>query len=290
MENNINKRLVFLFTFFSAMIFAQETYLWKITSKNGKHISYFFGTMHMAGETFYNQYPILDQSLKSSDIVITETEIKRDKIIDEFNSRTETNDLEEKLSPEDYARLQNIFKNTGIDIKKLKRDEIVKIMQQRIWNSGCSGSDQYMLDGYIQKQGEDHGKKLIYLETSKMQKDYLQNAKEPKYRSGNAAIKWTLNKYEKTMASNDKKCRGMQNDYLNLKDQYIFNKSCESLSKGDQIIVTERNGKWMEILPGLIEENNVFLAVGLGHFSYTCGLIEKFKGLGYSVEPIPMKL
>lgn len=290
MENLVNKILLLLFILLSVITFSQETYLWKVASKNGKHISYFFGTMHMAGETFYNQYPVIDHSLKSSDIVITESEIKKDQVIEEFNSRPDSNDLEEKLSAEEYARLKKVFEKSGLDLKKLRRDEIVKMMQLRIWKSGCDGTDKYMLDGYIQKIGEENGKKLVYLETSKMQQDYLDEAKGPKFKSGNAVIKGTLNRYEKAMASNDKKCKGMQNDYLELKDKYIFDKSCESLSKGDQIIVTERNGKWMEILPGLIEENNVFLAVGLGHFSYTCGLIEKFKSLGYSVEPVPMKL
>lgn len=290
MENLMNKILLLLFILFSVITFSQETYLWKVASKNGKHISYFFGTMHMAGETFYNQYPVIDHSLKASDLVITESEVKKDKIIEEFNSRPDSNNLESELSAEDYARLQNVFKKSGINLKKLRREEIVKMMQLRIWKSGCDGTDKYMLDGYIQKMGEENGKKLMYLETSKMQQDYLDQAKGPKFKSGTAVIRGTLSRFEKAMASNDKKCKGIQNDYLELKDKYIFDKSCESLSKGDQIIVTERNGKWMEILPDLIEENNVFLAVGLGHFSYTCGLIEKFKSLGYSVEPVPMKL
>ncbi|MDR6919455.1 MULTISPECIES: TraB/GumN family protein [Chryseobacterium] len=289
MKNSINKGLILMFTAMAAFTFAQETYLWKVTSKNGKHISYFFGTMHMAGESFYNQYPVINTSLLSCDMVMTETETKRNRVIDEFNSREDSNDLESKLSPEEYTRLKSVFKNTGIDLKKLRRDEIVKMMQLRIWKSGCAGSDQYMLDSYIQKQGEDNGKEMAYLETSEMQQNYIEESKISRYKSGTAVIKGTLKRYEKTMASNEKKCRGMQNEYLELKDRYIFNKSCESLSKSDQILVTQRNGRWMQILPGLIETKNVFVAVGLGHFSYSCGLIEQFKSLGYSVEPVPMK-
>ncbi|MDR2238248.1 MAG: TraB/GumN family protein [Chryseobacterium sp.] len=289
MKNTVQKQLILLLIGISTFVFSQETYLWKIKSKNGKHISYFFGTMHMAGETFYNQYPVIHRSLLSSDMVITESEIKKEKIIDEFAGRPDSNDLESKLSPEDYERLKTVFKKTGIDLRKLRRDEIVKMMQLRIWKSGCVGSDQYMLDGYIQKQGEDNGKKMIYLETSEMQQNYIDKAKISRYKSGTGVIKGTLKRYEKAMAANEKKCRGMQNEYLELKDRYIFDKSCESLSKGDQILLTQRNGTWMEILPALMEDHNVFLAVGLGHFSYTCGLIEQFKNLGYSVEPVPMK-
>ena len=289
MKNHINKSLILLLITVTALTFAQETYLWKVTSKNGKHTSYFFGTMHMAGESFYHQYPVINNSLMSCDMVITETETKKNKVIDEFNSREDSNDLDSKLSAEEYARLKNVFKNTGIDIKKLKRDEIVKMMQLRIWKSGCAGSDKYMLDNYIQKQGEDNGKEMAYLETSAMQQNYIEESGISRYKSGTAVIKGTLKRYEKAMAANEKKCRGMQNEYLELKDRYIFNKSCESLSKSDQILVTQRNSRWMKILPELIEEKNVFLAVGLGHFSYSCGLIEQFKNLGYSVEPVPMK-
>lgn len=289
MKNNVFKSLIMLFVVVAAFSSAQETYLWKITSKNGKHISYFFGTMHMAGESFYHKYPVINTSLLSCDMVITETETKRDKVIDEFNTREDSNDLEAKLSPEEYTRLKSVFKNTGINIKKLRRDEIVKMLQLRIWKSGCTGSDKYMLDSYIQKQGEENGKEMAYLETSEMQQNYIEESKISGYKSGTAVIKGTLKRYEKAMASNDNKCRGMQNDYFELKDRYIFNKSCESLNKRDQILVTQRNGKWMKILPGLIEKKNIFVAVGLGHFSYSCGLIEQFKSLGYSVEPVPMK-
>lgn len=293
MENRINKKLVLLFIAFSVFTFAQETYLWKVTSKNRKHTSYLFGTMHMAGESFYHQYPVLNESLLACNIVVTESEVKKEIVAERFNDRPVSNDLESVLSAEEYARLNKAFEKSEIDIKKLKRDEIVKSLQVRAWYSGCNEStDRYILDAYIQKQGKDNEKQMFYLETSKMQQDYLDASKTSRksnWKSGTAVIRGTLKRYEKAMESNKKKCSGMQKDYLELKDRYVFNKPCESLGKGEQILLTERNGKWMKILPEMIEENNVFLAVGLGHFSYSCGLIEEFKKLGYLVEPVPMK-
>ncbi len=293
MENRINKKLILLFIVFSVFTFAQETYLWKLTSKNGKHTSFLFGTMHMAGESFYQQYPILNESLLSCNIVVTESEVNTERVTEEFNNRPVSNDLEDVLSTEEYVRLNKAFEKSEIDIKKLKRDEIVKSLQMRAWYSGCNNSsDRYILDAYIQKEGKDNGKEMYYLETSKMQQNYLDMAKtnrKSNWKSGTAVIRGTLKRYEKAMESNEKKCSGMQKDYLEFKDRYIFDKSCESLGKSEQVLLTERNGKWMKILPEMIENNSVFIAVGLGHFSYSCGLIEEFKKLGYSVVPVPMK-
>jgi len=293
MENRINKKLILLFIVFSVFTFAQETYLWKLTSKNGKHTSFLFGTMHMAGESFYHQYPVLNESLLSCNMVVTESEVKKEAVAKRFGDRPVSNDLESVLSVEEYARLNKAFEKSEIDIKKLKRDEIVKSLQMRAWYSGCNApSDQYILDAYIQKQGKDNGKEMLYLETSQMQQNYLDEAKTYRkfnWKSGTAVIKGTLRRYEKAMETNEKKCSGMQKDYLELKDRYVFNKSCESLGKSEQVLLTERNAKWMKILPEMIENNNVFIAVGLGHFSYSCGLIEEFKKLGYSVVPVAMK-
>ncbi|WP_394343630.1 TraB/GumN family protein [Flavobacterium cerinum] len=42
-------------------------------------------------------------------------------------------------------------------------------------------------------------------------------------------------------------------------------------------------------MPGLVKNNSCFIAVGLAHLRYKCGLIEQLRYLGYSVERVTMK-
>ena len=44
----------------------------------------------------------------------------------------------------------------------------------------------------------------------------------------------------------------------------------------------------MKQLPSLLETNNCFIAVGLGHLYYDFGLLEQLKKLGYIVEEVKM--
>jgi uncharacterized protein YbaP (TraB family) len=72
---------------------------------------------------------------------------------------------------------------------------------------------------------------------------------------------------------------------------YKFEKTCAQIktSSAEDQLVRRRNGTWMQKLPSLLEKSNCFVAVGIGHFFYDCGLIQLLRSLGYIVEPVPMK-
>lgn len=285
-----------MFVFFSSFLFSQETYLWKVTSKNGKNTSYLFGTMHLMGESFYNKYPNLDKALKASDMVITEVEINRSELIKRYSNRPISDDLEKNLTPEEFRKIKEIFKDYHTDFRKLYPNEITQKLQVKLVMKSCSSfnpADQYLLDEYIQKAGKDAHQEMYYLETINEQYNYMGRAKADSdsdsdsmtWKSAKSAIKTVLKQYDKTKTY----CPSLVENYALLKYSYDFNKSCERLNDHDAILQRERNDNWMKVLPGLFEKNNVFAAVGLDHFAYQCGLIQQLRNLGYSVEPVPMK-
>jgi len=290
MKSKIIIYAAFLLLFFSATVFAQETHLWKVTSKNGKHTSYLYGTMHFFGESFYNKYPVLDKSLMSSDMVVTEMEMIR-KTAENYGNPTD--EAEKILNKEQLNLVKEIFKNEKTDFRRFNPSEMAFKLQMKFNAKNCiylNPSDEYYLDQYIQKKGKENNKKMYYLETIDQQINYLNRVDSKAsdsvtWKSAAFGIKAILRQYNKSKNT----CLGLVEKYGSFKISYEFDKSCENINDHQAIIRKERNEKWMKILPELFENNNVFVAVGLGHFHYQCGLIQELKKLGYSVEPVSMK-
>ena len=97
-----------------------------------------------------------------------------------------------------------------------------------------------------------------------------------------------IDKYRKD-EQNETLC-SFANKYALFTIDYKFEETCNFL-KGSNLndaLVKKRNDDWIQRLPKLLENNNCFIAVGLGHLYNKCGLIERLKGLGYIVEPVKM--
>ena len=100
-----------IFFLFSAFLFGQNTILWKVTNPTNKNISYLLGTHHLFGESFIDSFPLIKQSLKSADLVITETKIDRAKVAAYYNSRSSSDTLLNILAKADVDFIINLFKS-----------------------------------------------------------------------------------------------------------------------------------------------------------------------------------
>jgi len=276
----------------SQMVFGQNTYLWKVSSKENNSVSYLFGTYHHLGESYFRKYPILEKSLLSCDRVVTETEIKRDSVMKIFAGRVSI-DLQGKIGTENYAQVKDILSNSTVDLGMLTPEELVGILQRKFETLNCEAfvaTDQYKLDQYIQTVAQQNGKPNYYLETVGQQLSYLDKSAGNKM-TWNNAKKYTeiiLKQYEKYKKSGKSTCPALVDLYLNHGIEYKFSKSCSSFNDKQQQLIVTRNDKWMIDLSALMKQGSLFVAVGAEHLNYECGLIAQLKKLGYSVAPVKM--
>jgi len=56
-----------------------------------------------------------------------------------------------------------------------------------------------------------------------------------------------------------------------------------------QVLVTDRNRKWAEELPGLLKDGSAFIAVGALHLAGRDGLVSLLRNAGYTVTPLPLR-
>lgn len=283
--------LLVLTVLFYLPMSAQNTFLWKITGKDSKNTSYLLGTYHLLGESFVDKFPVIEEKIKSCDFVVTETEIDWKKIVENYNARPSTDSLEQTVSKEEYDYIKGMFKDTRTDVTKLGPGELWQKIAVCYVIKSCTAlnpKDQFYMDEYLQKIGTDNNKTPYYLETNSDQSEILKQSTsfiDWKYFKDN--ISGTLKSFKK-IKTNERYC-STTNDYVAFKEDYKFKKNCSSLDDRDDILLTERNNEWMQKLPGLINSNNCFIAVGLAHLRYKCGLIQQLRDLGYSVEPVTMR-
>ena len=56
--------------------------------------------------------------------------------------------------------------------------------------------------------------------------------------------------------------------------------------KTKKIILDNRNENWIKQLPGLMEKESLFIAVGSAHLAGESGIINLLKKAGYIVKPV----
>lgn len=144
------------------------------------------------------------------------------------------------------------------------------------------------MDDYIQKLGNEFDIKQDYFESDTEQIEILN--------TGSNSYTWevlekvmkpllTLYKSEKT----DERYCTLPNQYTNLKFDLMLGKNCdknENTLLANPKFIKDRNDKWVTKLSTLLNTNNCFISVGLGHLCFDCGLINQLKSHGYNIEPV----
>lgn len=289
--NALKSLITFCFIAVSLAANSQQTYLWKISSPGNINISYLFGTYHKVGESFFERYPVLGKALQSSTDVVTEVELDRQKLLLLYKDKATTDSLRQTLGNKDYQQVLRILGDSSINIKKLDPASIVSRLQSRFESLNCSAlqlTDRYFLDEYIQVMAERLNKKNHYLETVNAQLAYLDETKKKmSWRQARFYIKIILKQYSRYKKNGKTTC-SLADNYTQFRLKYELDQPCKKMSEEKRKLVAERNQNWMKLLPILIEKNSTFIAVGLEHLHFECGLIIQLRKLGYSVEPIPM--
>ena len=272
---------------------AQNTVLWKVTNSTGKKVSYLMGTYHVVGNSFLDDLPLVKEKIDSSNVIITELEINLDKWAELYNSRPSSDTLASIVSREDFKLIASIFSIRKLDITKLTPGELILRLRNYYSLYKCSprkSTDSFYLDEYVQHLGKKAGKKLIYLENDTFQIQILNDltaGNDWNYFRKNINALLQLFKSEKVY----KPACEMVNQYTDQRINYNLKSEMPDNMQGmdNKVLVQKRNDEWLQKLPPLLDNNQCFIAVGLGHLFYKSGIIVKLRELGYIVEPVIFK-
>lgn len=282
---------VLLLIFASTLLLGQNrsdtpvynTLLFKITNPKSTNISYLFGTHHAFGKRFFDSLTAANKALSSCEILIKENlNVPGHLAKDIINRRTTKTKWDKYLTKEDLNFIKNLFSTSPTDYNKLTPTEMYAFLNRHFKQQVCLNKvvkdTSQSLDNYIGAKAQQLNMDLIGLETT--QEQIILINKDVEGMPKKVHKRRLSNIIEKIESKNPADC-GETNWYLKMEIDYQLKQPCSNT-----LILTNRNKKWMKTIQQWIEKNNCFIAVGLSHLMYECGLINALQSIGYRIEPI----
>ncbi len=260
--------------------------LWEISSPQSKHRSYLFGTHHAFGKHFFDSLHIAKQKLLSSDILLKENiNIPGRSAADIINKRSKHTKWPRFLNKNSQQYVEALFAKSETDYRKLSPAELHAFLGRYYRENVCGAkqpSDSFLtLDDYIEQLAAAQNIQLLGFETLEEQIKLInQDVKGMPAK----VHKKRLDRLVERLQNNNREECGEVAWYRNMEMDYQLDRVCRN-----SLILSDRNDKWLLEMEPYLKTQNCFIAVGLSHLMFECGLINQLRELGYQVRPIPVK-
>ncbi|WP_422354884.1 TraB/GumN family protein [Roseivirga pacifica] len=276
-----------LFSLLSFSVLAQHTegtLLFKVSHPDSDQTSYLFGTHHAFSKSFFEQQTEAILALENAEILIKENLTIAGKGSKEIiNARFENTVWEKFLNKKDLIYMRSLFANSDTDFNKMHPAEVASFLHRKLSIMACdtrSATDPDLtLDDYIEDYAKSLDIPLIGLETVAEQLEIIQKDIEgmpPKVH------KKRLSALIEQHQNNGQGYGCAATELYATKGfDFTYDQPCSNT-----LMLTDRNKKWMETIETKLKEANCFIAVGLSHLMFECGLISQLRGMGYNVEPV----
>ena len=262
--------------------------LWKISGNGLSKPSFLFGTFHLLCKDDIHFSDQLKKAISDCDEIYMELDMDDPSTMLSammyMNMRGDTS-LSDLYSSTEYDRLKNYFSDTLklplALLQKTKPYFLVALLYPRMMNcSSPAGVEEELL-----KLAKADKKEVQGLETMQFQASVFDSI----------PYKWQAKELLKNIDSfsvNKKEFETMLDFYKsqNLDSiKTMLGKSEFGSEKYDDLLLNNRNTRWVQKLDTVMKEKSVFVAVGAGHLVGQQGLISLFKTQGYTVEPLENK-
>lgn len=265
-------------------ISAQKTVFWSVRDTVGGHSSYLLGTFHPLGNGFADSLTVVMDALIHADLGVFESLADPTGTLARINARQPSDEIANLVSKRDYRHLTEFESDWNVDIDKLRPAELNVKLHQVYSRRVCGGVrpiDRHRhFDNYLMFVRDSLGLENFGLETDSLQMTYIQRQYGQSLRTLRKDTHRTLKRLRKKKVDRRECGQLWAYQRMNIGD-YHPERPC-----GENVIITERNREWMEVLPDLLRTRSCFVAVGLFHLFNRCGLVGSLRRAGFVVEPI----
>lgn len=284
MKNVIKSIVIAATLFFNVNTKAQNapklenSLLWEVSGNGLSKPSYLYGTVHMICSGDYFLTEKTKKAFDASSKLVLEINFADPKETLEMQQLAMGKEpLSKKLSPEQLAKLDEILKRTsGMTVQQVDSFNMMTVMSLISMKSfGCTDLKFYEMD-FID-QAKKKNITIGGLETVKSQFSILEGA----YTNDEM-----INMLEESSQDETSKLvTEYKKENIDALYDIITDKKVTSEKTRKQIL-DNRNLNWITIMPGLMQKESVFFAVGSGHLAGEFGVINLLRKAGYSVKPV----
>lgn len=266
---------------------ATNTLLWEISGNGLKKPSYLFGTYHLISAKFADTMKVLQEKLESANAVVGE--IVMDSSMQSKMAPfliMKDNTLDHLLTKAEFKEVEDYFKTKqpGFELEQMNKFKpaMISIMMVLFESPDMLNGISEGIDDSFQKYARKNGKSLYGLETAEYQGALLFDSDLQKQKKA----------LLKSIREADKSIQQMEE----LKTNYIaqdidkltnfFKIQDEETKEFMTELLKNRNKRWLDQLPALMQNQSLFIAVGAGHLVGTEGLIKGLQLKGYILQPV----
>lgn len=275
----------------------ESSLLWKISGNGLQKPSYIFGTHHLVPISFLDSIPGIEAAFEETEQTVGELDMSN---MSEMQMKIMGEGMlppdiayATLLSPEDTAVLDSMLRavvGVGLDqlgqLKPAMLSNLISIsLYQRYYPSVASAQN---IDYYFQEEALKRSRPVVGLETAEDQIYVLLNSQSLERQ---AEMLICMIKHPELLKEQMDEMQAAYHaqDIEVLRQLYekeIPDDPCPSTEEEKNVLNGDRNRKWLDQLPSIMEDKSSFIAVGCLHLPGDDGLIEGLRELGYNVEAV----
>lgn len=262
---------------------AQSSLLWKISGNGLSTPSFLFGTIHAlpANKFFLTEECKIrfDQTEK----LVLEIDMTNPRMMMELQNEMvmKYQRIDSLLSKEEYQIVSSFFQDSlNIPLTMVNKVKPIFlasfILQKYLGNNPDSYETTYL------SMAQGNNKQVLGLETIKEQVSYID--------------KISLEDQAAMLVESVKEYDKQKREYFQLVEVYLTGdvdkiyqlmvETTKEYKVFGNILIDDRNKKWAELIPTMIQKSSCFIAVGSGHLGGENGVINLLKTKGFILEPL----
>ncbi|MEO8766495.1 MAG: TraB/GumN family protein [Ginsengibacter sp.] len=262
-----------------------NTLLWQVSGNGLKHSSFLFGTFHLLCKEDIQFGKQLKEAVKASDEIYMELDMDDPSTLLSgllYMNMKDGKKLADLYTPEEYKKLKSYFTdslNTPLLLlQKAKPYFLVALLYPKMMNCAApAGVEEELLKIAKEDKKEIKGLETIQFQASVFDSiPYEWQAKE--LMKNIDSFSFYKNEFEDMV----KLYKSQQLDSM----ENMLAKSEFGSDQYEDLLLNDRNKKWVKELKEIMKNESVFVAVGAGHLTGVNGLISLLKKEGYKVEPL----
>lgn len=257
--------------------------LWEISGNGISSPSYLYGTVHMICPEDFVTGKRLQEKFRSAQKVFLEVDMDDPSMNMKMMqlSLLQGKKLSDMFSDSDYNKLNVFFRDTiGMPLTLLNTMKpFVLFSILTLKSLPCAEPQSYELT--FVKMAKEQSKEVLGLETIEDQMKIFDDMPD------SVQVQMVM-RYINEFDEQKKEFAKMVDAYKqeNLDSIYEHIMSSPDISGSEEVLLFNRNEKWIPIMEAAMQKEKIFFAVGAGHLGGPKGVISLLREKGYSVKGI----
>jgi len=256
----------------------ENSLLWEVSGNGLSKPSYLYGTIHMICSSDYFLSEKAKKALDSSNKLVLEVDLSDPKEMTDMQQMAMGKEpLTKTLSPQNLLKLENILKKkTGMTIQQVDSFSLFTVMSLISMKSfGCNDLKFYEMN-FIET-AKQRNLPISGLETVKLQMGA--------FRKGYSDTEMITMLEESSPEETAKLVSKYKEENIMAMYDITTDKRFTS-EQTKKAILDNRNENWLKIMPELMKNESVFIAVGAAHLAGESGVINLLRKAGYTVKAV----